>query len=587
MVAVTPMANFSGASLVPQFGDIGTQALSAFTDVQDLKLKIRKQELEEEINRGNLDVRERTIKLAELKNLQAREDQKNAMEELGGLPDTLNLDQQITNQIQGGGQIQQPGVQDQGQPQGLDDLVTSQFSQGNLPQQPQLPADVPAQQPQLRQPRGAFVRSEAETKAINKKLGRLQLFDKTGKSFEVGTKMLALDTAQKVAAGKVDMDKIFKETTSILKNRDNPGAMFRDMERIRRERAQDSVASPALDRILNLPQSQWEIALEQRLSNNTDIKDLLKIRAKELEAEKPVALSPGQSLVNPVTGETVASVDVTPPKPEQETTLIRNLRSIGIDPLSDEGKKIVKESITKPGTQININEGLADFKVPKGFMFDKDETGKIIGIKPIPGSKADRLGAGDATKVQMLRTAQKAAKGIRKLIFDKFDKKGIGIELNRGNLFNAAFNVPFSDGRKLRNKMEFGIQGITRGETGAAMPPAEVDNTRIRFTPSIFDTAEIARLKLEMFDDFLSGTLQLIDPSGRFNEDRFGNPVKPTFDKSGNAVELGELNESKFEEELQRRISGTAQGTATETPPTDQPPTQFPVIRFDAQGNRL
>lgn len=274
-----------------------------------------------------------------------------------------------------------------------------------------------------------------------------------------------------------------------------------------------------------------------------------------------------------LTGKVIS--DPRTPKPATKTTLEKNLDAAGItDPA--ERKEIIVKSITKPGVKIDINEGLSGFKVPKGFMFDKDETGKIIGIKPIPGGKADRLGAGDAAKVQMLRTAQKAAKGIRELIFDKFDKKGVGIELDRMNLFNAEFNTAFSDGRKLRNKMEFGIQGITRFETGAAMPPAEVDNTRIRFTPNIFDTPEIARLKLEMFDDFMSGTLQLIDPSGRFNEDRFGNPVKPTFDKSGNAVELGEFNESKFDAELQRRLSGTAQTGETEN-----------VIRFDALGNRL
>jgi len=333
-------------------------------------------------------------------------------------------------------------------------------------------------------------------------------------------------------------------------------------------------------RMRNMSDDELQGEIISDLAVGESLTKLVDNRLAPPEVAPDFTLSAGQVRFGPG-GKEIASVAATPPKPEQETTLIRNLRSIGIDPLSDEGKKIVRESLTKSGTQININEGLAGFKVPKSFMFDKDETGKITGIKPIPGSKADRLGAGDAAKVQMLRTAQKAAKGIRELIFDKFDKKGVGIELNRTNLFNAGFNSPFSDGRKLRNKMEFGIQGITRGETGAAMPPAEVDNTRIRFMPNIFDTAEIARLKLEMFDDFLSGTLQLIDPSGRFNEDRFGNPVKPTFDKSGNAVELGQLNESKFDAELQRRISGTAQGTATENPETIATEKPFSEMTID------
>ena len=39
--------------------------------------------------------------------------------------------------------------------------------------------------------------------------------------------------------------------------------------------------------------------------------------------------------------------------------------------------------------------------------------------------------------------------------------------------------------------------------------------------PSPLDSKEIVKLKLELFKDFLSGSLKLIDPSGRFNAVRF------------------------------------------------------------------
>jgi len=125
------------------------------------------------------------------------------------------------------------------------------------------------------------------------------------------------------------------------------------------------------------------------------------------------------------------------------------------------------------------------------------------------------LSSENAAKTAMLQTAKKAFKGARDLIFDKDGS------LNRTNLFNAGFNTPFTDGRKLRNRMEFGIQAITRLETGAAMPPEEVENTRQRFMPTLGDTVDIANLKLKMFEEFLNGTLKLIDPSGRFNAERF------------------------------------------------------------------
>jgi len=204
----------------------------------------------------------------------------------------------------------------------------------------------------------------------------------------------------------------------------------------------------------------------------------------------------------------------------------------GIDPLSAEGKKIIKESIVKPGVKIDINKGL-DFKVPAGFRAAKNkETGQIDGVEPIPGGPKDTLSGENAAKAQMLRTALKAAEGIRGFIFEKDGS------LNRTNLFNASLGTPGTKGRELRTKMEFGIQAITRGETGAAMPDSEVDNTRERFQPSVFDSLKTAELKIDMFFDFLNGNLDLIDPTGRLNED---------------GIRTGQLNIERFNEELIRR----------------------------------
>jgi len=211
--------------------------------------------------------------------------------------------------------------------------------------------------------------------------------------------------------------------------------------------------------------------------------------------------------------------------------LAKNLELAGIDPLSAEGKKIIKESITKPGVKIDLNRGL-DFKIPNGFQL-LDPNNPTKGVTPIPGGPKDTLTGETAGKTQMLRTAQKAAKGIDKFVFNEDGS------LNRINLFNAAFGTPGTDGRKLRTMFEFGIQGITRIETGAAMPDAEVDNTRQRFMPSVLDSLETAKLKLQMFNEFLGGTLKLLDPSGRFDATRFnaelvkrgGGVTPPTLDQ--------------------------------------------------------
>lgn len=249
-------------------------------------------------------------------------------------------------------------------------------------------------------------------------------------------------------------------------------------------------------------------------------------------------LSEGQTRFG-AQGEVIAARK---PKRPTKTALVQNLEAAGIDPLSAEGKDIIKKSLTKPGVKIDLGEGL-DFKIPPGFMLlEKDNPS--AGVTPIPGGPQDSLTASEAAKTQMLETAKDAFGGVRELVFDKDGG------LDRANLFNADFNTPFTDGRKLRNQMEFGIQAITRAETGAAMPPQEVENTRQRFMPKVGDTTEIANTKLDMYERFIDGSLQLIDPSGRFSSERFDtelesrtSPLSPEAD----AVLTGELTAEGFE----------------------------------------
>lgn len=203
---------------------------------------------------------------------------------------------------------------------------------------------------------------------------------------------------------------------------------------------------------------------------------------------------------------------ISDPRIIKETTLIQNMRAIGLDPETPEGAQFAKDVLKKPTVVIKENEGL--FKLPTGFML-ADPNDPTKGVVPIPGGPKDNLTGENAGKAQMLRTARKAAEGIRGFVFKKDGK------LDKVNLFNAKFKTPGTAGRELANKMEFGIQAITRIETGAAMPDSELDNTRERFMPSPFDSDKIADLKLEMFNDFMSGTLKLLDPTGRFDEERF------------------------------------------------------------------
>lgn len=219
-------------------------------------------------------------------------------------------------------------------------------------------------------------------------------------------------------------------------------------------------------------------------------------------------------------------------------------------PLSKLGKLISdKERLLKTtgprGKQVQalddaiIAEAGLGFKVPTGFQL-ADPKDPTKGVIPIKGGPKDNLTGENAAKAQMLRTALKAFQGneakglpsVRELVFTK-DSKGEIIGLNDVTLFNANFSIPFTDirgvpftkGDRLRTQMEFGIQAVTRSETGAAMPPEEVENTRSRFMPKVTDLVKTATLKLDMFEAFLKGTLQLIDPTGRFNEARFNQEL--------------------------------------------------------------
>lgn len=320
---------------------------------------------------------------------------------------------------------------------------------------------------------------------------------------------------QELAATQKETEQATRDAI-FLKGIKDPLSRKREITKIFERQVADKVDPTTTLALSNLPPEEQDLMIESQIVQATDFNTLLSNARQEqftlVRDEQGGIVGQRSSL----TGKVIA--DPRAPEPATKTSLIRNLEAIGIDPLSAEGRDIVKKSLTKPGVRINLSEGL-DFKIPPGFMLlDKNDPTK--GVTPIPGGPKDSLSGETAAKTQMLRTARKAAVDIEGLIFEEDGS------LNRGNLFNAQFNTPFTEGRKLRNKMEFGIQAITRLETGAAMPAEEVENTRTRFMPTIGDTVEIANLKINMFDEFTRGTLKLLDPSGRFDSERFNEELQ-------------------------------------------------------------
>ncbi len=150
-----------------------------------------------------------------------------------------------------------------------------------------------------------------------------------------------------------------------------------------------------------------------------------------------------------------------------------------------------------------------------------------IGRKGLPSETAGKL--------TMLQTARDRIPVIEKYLFNEDGS------FNDLNVFNMQMSTPWTTGRQIGAMFEVGIQGITRVETGAAMPPGEVENTRKRFQPQIFDDEMTKRVKWEMYQDFLNNNIQAIKPA--FDSNKGVYKIKPE-----------KLN-AELDAELQRRLA--------------------------------
>lgn len=200
----------------------------------------------------------------------------------------------------------------------------------------------------------------------------------------------------------------------------------------------------------------------------------------------------------------------------KQTSLQQNLLAAGLQPGTPEYQKAVLANVMKPGVSISTG---SSYNIPQGYML-KDPNNPSLGVTPIPGGNKDAATPEAAGKIQMQRSAQKQLNTVKSLMFNKDGTSNSKNIVNSQKILGFS-GTPGTTGRTMRTAMEQGIQAITRLETGAAMPASEVDNTRERFMPTPFDTEEAKKLKFDMFSDFINGSLKLVDPSGRFDEERF------------------------------------------------------------------
>jgi hypothetical protein len=173
-------------------------------------------------------------------------------------------------------------------------------------------------------------------------------------------------------------------------------------------------------------------------------------------------------------------------------------------------------TVKKAGaTSVTVGDVKPPYNIPSNYML-RDPNDPSKGVVPIPGGPGEKRSGEVAGKEAMISTARAYLPVITDILFEGGDPAGG--KINKDALWEkaGAKYLPGSmlpSGSKLGNALEIGIQAITRLETGAAMPPEEVENTRTRFEPSPLDSDDVIRQKYYAYQLFLENASKYLDPN--------------------------------------------------------------------------
>lgn len=118
----------------------------------------------------------------------------------------------------------------------------------------------------------------------------------------------------------------------------------------------------------------------------------------------------------------------------------------------------------------------------------------------------------ESGKFAMIDNAVKSVQAVRGAI-----TKSDGT-IDRGKVFSANMNIPFTEGRNINSMMEDAVSAKLRAETGAAANADEVRSIRSRFDISSLDSDEVINDKLNRLERFLNDTRVIRDSSGKIRE---------------------------------------------------------------------
>jgi hypothetical protein len=165
--------------------------------------------------------------------------------------------------------------------------------------------------------------------------------------------------------------------------------------------------------------------------------------------------------------------------------------------------------------QIQLEEAKKKLSDPNGVQ-DKAPTGYRWGaldssgnptLEAIPGGPAQELNAEQAVKLQFLRQAQTSANKINDLVFKQDGS------INRAALFSNTLGIPRSEGREIRSNMFMGVDSALRGMMGSRYNKEASEMYYKHFMPNNTDTDGQIREKLQSYNDFVTGSLKLLEGS--------------------------------------------------------------------------
>lgn len=191
----------------------------------------------------------------------------------------------------------------------------------------------------------------------------------------------------------------------------------------------------------------------------------------------------------------------------------------------DQGEKYV--SVSDLGKLMDSNGN----PLPPGITWDE---ARSMGAVLRETETADKAG-----KLTMMQTAQGLFSKIDDLMFDEEGNPdtetirnafAISLDPTPGEMLSKVGISLFGDEQKasdagnLYQAFEQGFQAMTRTETGAAMPPEEIENTKRRFRPGPLDSDEEVMQKYNAYKFFINNAINLMRPQ-KGQAKRYGDNV--------------------------------------------------------------